>query len=77
VQCTVFSVGRAAAQGGRRGPKRLENLPLGWFSAKGGPEGLGQAAESCFLYPFPTAKKGFLASLGGRKPIFAGNGWIE
>jgi len=31
------------------GPKRLENLPLGWFSAQAGPEGPGPKAKSRFL----------------------------
>ena len=40
--------------------ERPENLPLGWFSAKSGPEGPSVrrrgAAESRFLYQFPAVK---------------------
>jgi hypothetical protein len=34
---------------------------LGWFSAKGGPEGPGHAAESRFLYQFLAVKCAVLA----------------
>ncbi|MBR5109574.1 MAG: hypothetical protein IK099_05205 [Clostridia bacterium] len=55
----------------------MENLPLGWFSAKGGPEGPGQAAVSRFLYQFATVKRAFSGIQPGKAFLQQIDGSIE